>query len=185
MVKKNMNEFDFHWWPRVMFGKDDSVADRKAFEDIDLEVYADFDMPDHFVGVTPKESRVVDGSFTYSLVVFLLKSARCTVKLSNREAQLVCWDQYYGTRFSCTIPGNAGWVLWLLYEKPVKDYIKCELSISGNELPQGDFRRSIFVKKFPEREEVGKMTESTPIHPIVSAEKTRRICGLHALMVGR
>ena len=72
-TKTNMKEFDSHFAHTVYFWlkNPDSPDDRKAFETslqkfLDNSAYA----KTNFIGTPPKASReVVDGSFTYSLIV--------------------------------------------------------------------------------------------------------------------
>jgi len=72
-TKTNMKEFDSHFAHVVYFWlkNPDSQEDRKAFETslqkfLDNSAYA----KTNFIGTPPKASRdVVDGSFTYSLIV--------------------------------------------------------------------------------------------------------------------
>lgn len=72
-TKKAMNEFDANFAHTVYFWlkNPDNQHDRKAFETslqkfLDSSQYA----KTNFIGIPPKSSRdVVDGSFTYSLIV--------------------------------------------------------------------------------------------------------------------
>ena len=90
--KKDMNKFDSNFVHTVFFwlkNPDDS-QDRGAFEKslrkfLDNSKYA----KTNFIGVPPKASReVVDGSFTYSLVV-TFESPEAQEKYQTEEAHLV------------------------------------------------------------------------------------------------
>lgn len=90
--KKDMNSFDSNFVHTVFFWLEnpDNSQDRKAFEKslkkfLDQSKYA----KTNFIGVPPKASRdVVDGSFTYSLVV-TFDSAEAQEKYQTEEAHLV------------------------------------------------------------------------------------------------
>lgn len=90
--KKDMNNFDSNFVHTVFFWLEnpDSSQDRKAFEKslkkfLDHSKYA----KTNFIGVPPKASRdVVDGSFTYSLVV-TFDSAEAQEKYQTEEAHMV------------------------------------------------------------------------------------------------
>lgn len=90
--KKDMNNFDSNFVHTVFFWlkNPDNSQDRKAFEKslkkfLDHSKYA----KTNFIGTPPQASRdVVDGSFTYSLVV-TFDSAEAQEKYQTEEAHLV------------------------------------------------------------------------------------------------